>query len=55
MKALIGKELRENLKLAVLGLVVFTVLTAGSYRCYSRMMEDAALGLSCSRWPRRFF
>ncbi|MGB8370236.1 MAG: ABC transporter permease [Limisphaerales bacterium] len=46
MKALIEKELRENLKLAVLGLVVFTVLAVGSYRYYIGMMEETALGLS---------
>ena len=44
MKALIQKELRENLKLAVLGLVVFTVLVVGHYRYYAGMMEDTALG-----------
>jgi ABC-type transport system involved in multi-copper enzyme maturation permease subunit len=44
MKALIWKELRENLKLAVLGLVVFTVLVVGNYSYYSVMMKDAALG-----------
>jgi ABC-type transport system involved in multi-copper enzyme maturation permease subunit len=45
MKTLIGKELRENFKLAVLGLVVFTVLAAGNWRYYSSVIEDAALGL----------
>jgi ABC-type transport system involved in multi-copper enzyme maturation permease subunit len=44
MKALIQKELRENLKLAVLSLVVFTLLVVGHYRYYAGMMEDVALG-----------
>ncbi len=45
MKALIGKELRENLKLAVLGLAAITLLAVWSWRDYAGMMEDAALGL----------
>jgi ABC-type transport system involved in multi-copper enzyme maturation permease subunit len=45
MKTLIRKELRENLKLAVLGLVAFTILAVGSYRSCAEIMEDAALGL----------
>jgi len=45
MKALIRKELRENLKFAVLGLVVFTVLVVWSWRDYAGMMKDVLLGL----------
>jgi len=45
MKALIQKELRENLKLAVLGLIVFTVLVMLSWRDYTGMMKDVLLGL----------
>ena len=45
MKALIRKELRENLKLAVLGFVVFTVLVVWSWRDYAVMMKDVLLGL----------
>ncbi len=42
MKTLLRKELRENLKPAALGLVVFTILVVGSYRYYTGMMEDTA-------------
>ena len=45
MKTLIRKELRENLKPAALGLLVFIILTVGSYRYYAGMIEDAAAGL----------
>lgn len=45
MKALIRKELRENLKLAVLGFVLFTVLVVWAWCDYARMMKDLLLGL----------
>jgi ABC-type transport system involved in multi-copper enzyme maturation permease subunit len=45
MKTLIQKELRENLKTASLGLLVFSILAMGSYRYYAGMIEDAAAGL----------
>jgi ABC-type transport system involved in multi-copper enzyme maturation permease subunit len=45
VKILIRKELRENLKLAVLGFVVFTVLVVWSWRDYAVMMKDVLLGL----------
>jgi ABC-type transport system involved in multi-copper enzyme maturation permease subunit len=45
MKTLIRKELRENLKLAVLSLIVFTVLVVWSWCDYTGMIKDVLLGL----------
>ena len=44
MKILIGKELRENLKVAALGLLVLVMLMAMLWRSYTMMMNEAALG-----------
>jgi hypothetical protein len=44
MKALIWKELRENLKVAAIGLLLFTVLTVGTTRSYSSLLRDIILG-----------
>lgn len=44
MKALIQKELRENLKLAVLGLVVITVILLQVYRHYGELLRPLAAG-----------
>ncbi|HYA79286.1 MAG TPA: ABC transporter permease, partial [Candidatus Nitrosopolaris sp.] len=49
MKALIQKELRENLKLAVLGLVVFSAILALNILTYSRWMESVAAGANGQR------
>jgi hypothetical protein len=54
MKTLLRKELRENLKPAALGLMVFTVLVVGSWRYYTGMMQDAAQGMrSASGYSHR--
>jgi len=44
MKALIQKELRENLKLAMLGLIVFSAILALNIHTYSHWMKSVAAG-----------
>ncbi len=44
MKALIKKELRENLKLAVLGVAVFIFLLLQTYRNYGAMLRPLVAG-----------
>ncbi len=44
MKTLILKELRENLKLAVLGLVIFALMLMLEYRDFLYAMKEMALG-----------
>ena len=44
MKALIQKELRENLKLAVLGLAIFALMLVLEYRDFLHAMKDMMLG-----------
>jgi hypothetical protein len=44
MRALIQKELRENLKLAVLGLVVVTLMLLQMYRNYGALLKPLAAG-----------
>jgi ABC-type transport system involved in multi-copper enzyme maturation permease subunit len=52
MKALIQKELRENLKLAVLGLVIFSAILALNILTYSLWMESVAAGANGQREVR---
>lgn len=49
MKTLIFKELRENVKLAVLGLAIFAAILALDVHGYSLLMKSLALGSSPNR------
>lgn len=51
MKALIRKELRENLKLGVLGLVVITFILLQFYRHYGELLRPLAAGGTEVRGP----
>src|SRR6267142_3497369 len=44
MKTLIGKELRENFKIAVIGIVLFSLLVLQLGISYSRLIDAIALG-----------
>ena len=49
MKALIQKELRENLKLAVLGLIIYSAFLGLNIHIYSHWMQSVAAGASGQR------